>query len=252
MADLQGKVCLVIGGTSGIGRATAIAFARAGAEAVVIGGRRREEGDAVAAAVQDAGATALFVPTDVAAPGAVRAIVDRTAGDFGRIDAAFNNAGTEGRVAPLVETGEDDFDRFVAANLKSVWLGMRYQIPHMLGAGGGRIVNTASIGGVVGFADNATYCATKHAIVGLTRSAALEVSSKGVRVNAVAPGATATDLFYRQNGGREKAEKLAELLPAKRIAAPEEMAAAVVWLCSDAASYVHGHTLVVDGAFTVG
>ena len=253
MKELDQKICLVIGGTSGIGSATAIAFAEAGAEAVVLGGRRADEGAKVVSAVEAAGAKALFVETDVAEPGAVKAIIDRTVSDYGRIDAAFNNAGTEGKVAPMVDYDESDFDRLIAINLKGVWLGLRFQIEQMLKQdNGGAIVSTASIGGVVGFPNNSIYCATKHAIIGLTKSAALEVSSKNVRVNAVAPGATATELFYRQNGGRENGDAVAGQLPVGRLAAPEEMAAGVVWLCSGGASYVHGHTLVIDGGVTVG
>jgi len=252
MADkrLDGKVALVIGGSTGIGRATAIAFGQSGAT-VVIAGRSKERGKETEALIQQTGAEGLFIETNVTSDRSVRALIDQTVEQFGRIDAAFNNAGIEGKVAPLAETTEEDFDSIINTNLKGVYLGLKYQASQMLKNGGGMIVNTASIGGVVGFPNTAIYCASKHAVIGLTKAVALELADSNIRVNAIAPGAVQTGLLNRMSGSEEAAQGVAQAVPMKRIGKPEEIADAVVWLCSSEASYLTGHTLVVDGGFTV-
>ncbi len=252
MADkrLDGKVALVIGGSTGIGRATAIAFGQSGAT-VVIAGRSKERGKETEALIQQTGAEGLFIETNVTSDRSVRALIDQTVEQFGRIDAAFNNAGIEGKVAPLAETTEEDFDSIINTNLKGVYLGLKYQASQMLKNGGGMIVNTASIGGVVGFPNTAIYCASKHAVIGLTKTVALELADSNIRVNAIAPGAVQTGLLNRMSGSEEAAQGVAQAVPMKRIGKPEEIADAVVWLCSSEASYLTGHTLVVDGGFTV-
>lgn len=248
--QLAGKVALVIGGSTGIGRATAIAFGKAGAN-VAIAGRGKERGKETEALVKQTGAESLFIETDVTSDSSVRALIDQTVEKFGRIDAAFNNAGIEGKVAPIAETTEADFDSIINTNLKGVYLGLKYQVSQMLKNGGGTIVNTASIGGVVGFPNTAIYCASKHAVIGLTKTAALELAESSIRVNAIAPGAVQTGLLNRMSGGEAAAQGVAQAIPMKRIAKPEEIADAVVWLCSSEASYLTGHTLVIDGGFTV-
>jgi NAD(P)-dependent dehydrogenase (short-subunit alcohol dehydrogenase family) len=247
---LDGKVALVIGGSTGIGRATAVAFGQAGAT-VVLAGRGRDRGKETEALVQQTGVEALFIETDVTSDLSVRNLIDRTIDKFGRIDAAFNNAGIEGKVAPIADTTETDFDSIIDTNLKGVYLGLKYQVAQMLKNGGGTIVNTASIGGVIGFPNTAIYCASKHAVIGLTKTVALELADANIRVNAIAPGAVQTGLLNRMSGGEEAAQGVAQAIPMKRISKPEEIADAVVWLCSDEASYITGHTLVVDGGFTV-
>lgn len=247
---LDGKVALVIGGSTGIGRATAVAFGQAGAT-VVIAGRSKERGQETEALVQQTGVEALFIETDVTSDRSVRNLIERTIEKFGRIDAAFNNAGIEGKVAPIADTTEADFDSIIDTNLKGVYLGLKYQVAQMLKNGGGTIVNTASIGGVVGFPNTAIYCASKHAVIGLTKTVALELASSNIRVNAIAPGAVQTGLLNRMSGGDESAQGVAQAIPMKRISKPEEIADAVVWLCLDEASYITGHTLVIDGGFTV-
>lgn len=247
---LDGKVVLVIGGSTGIGRATAIAFGQAGAT-VVIAGRGKDRGKETEALVQQTGVAALFVETDVTSDQSVRALIDQTVKRFARIDAAFNNAGIEGKIAPLADTTEDDFDTIINTNLKGVYLGLKYQIPQMLKQGGGTIVNTASIGGVIGFPNTAIYCASKHGVIGLTKTVALELAKSNIRVNAIAPGAVQTGLLNRMSGSEEAAQGVAQAIPIGRVGTPEETAKAVVWLCSDEASYITGHTLVSDGGFTV-
>ncbi len=247
---LNGKVALVVGGSTGIGRATAIAFGQAGAK-VVVAGRGKERGKETEALVQQTGVEALFIETDVTSDRSVSALIEQTVEKFGHIDAAFNNAGIEGKVAPIAETTEADFDSIIDTNLKGVYLALKYQVSHMLKNGGGTIVNTASIGGVVGFPNTAIYCASKHAVIGLTKTVALELAESNIRVNAIAPGAVQTGLLNRMSGSEEATQGVAQSIPMKRIGKPEEIADAVVWLCSSEASYLTGHTLIIDGGFTV-
>lgn len=249
--DFSGKTAVVLGATAGIGRATALAFAAAGAR-VVISGLGTQEGRAVEADARRAGAEALFIEADVTRAAEVRAVIEGAAGKFGRIHAAVNNAGIEGRFGPVQAAGEEDFDRIIGVNLKGVWHGLKYEIPHMLAHGGGAIVNTASSAGVTGIANIALYTASKHGVVGLTKAVALELARSGIRVNAVAPGPVDTGLLHRMVAGQIDVEAIAASVPMGRISQPQEIAGAIVWLCSDAASYVTGHTLVIDGGLTVG
>jgi NAD(P)-dependent dehydrogenase (short-subunit alcohol dehydrogenase family) len=245
------KAALVFGGTAGIGRAVALAFASAGAN-VFISGLGASDGKEVEAEARSKGVDAVFLEADVTHASEVQTVVSRAAERFGRIHAAVNNAGIEGRFAPVQELHESDFDRIIAVNLKGIWLGLKYEIPHMLAHGGGAIVNTASSAGVTGIANVAVYTASKHGVVGLTKAAALELARSNIRVNAVAPGPVNTGLLKRMVGGHMDLSVIADAVPMRRISEPEETAQAILWLCSDAASYVTGHTLVVDGGLTVG
>ena len=173
-------------------------------------------------------------------------MVEKTVGKFGRIDIAFNNAGIEGKLAPLADINESDFDAVIAVNLKGVYLGMKYQISAMMKTGGGVIVNTASTGGIVGVPNFSTYCASKHGVIGLTKVAALELAQSNIRINAIAPGAVRTGMM-----DEELEETLLNTIPTKRISAPEEIANTVLWLCSKESSYITGQTIVIDGGMTV-
>lgn len=249
--SLAGRTALVIGGTTGIGRAAALAFADAGANVFVVG-LGSAEGKDVEAEVRRKGVEAMFVEADVTRESEVQAVVSRAAERFGRIHAAVNNAGIEGRYSPVHELQESEFDRIIGVNLKGIWLGLKYEIPHMLAHGGGAIVNTASSAGVTGIANVAVYTASKHGVVGLTKATALELAKSNIRVNAVAPGPVNTGLLRRMVGGHVDLSVIADAVPMGRISEPEETAQAILWLCSDAASYITGHTLVVDGGLTVG
>jgi NAD(P)-dependent dehydrogenase (short-subunit alcohol dehydrogenase family) len=259
--DLKGKVALVTGGSSGIGRATALAFAKRGAS-VAIAARGVERGETVAREIEAAGATALFVPTDVSKAAQVEALVARTMERFGRLDFAVNNAATlEEGFARTADLTEEQFDRSIGFNLKSVWLSMRAEIRQMLAQEpkGGAIVNTSSANGLGGVAMASCYAAAKAGILGLTKSAALEYTAMGIRVNALVAGAFQTPMLERAmelaTGGKPEgvaamSEQWKQAVPAHRIGRPEEAAEAVVWLCSDAASYVTGHSMIVDGGLT--
>ncbi len=244
--SFAGKTALIIGGTTGIGRATAMCFAEAGAN-VVVAGLGAADGAETERAVRAAGREALFIEADVTRESDVAGIVARAVEKFGRIEAAVNNAGIEGRFGPVHEATVEDFDRIIGVNLKGVWLGMKYEIPHMLANGGGAIVNTSSSAGVTGIPNVALYTASKHGVVGLTKAAALELAESKIRVNAVAPGPVDTGLLHRMIEGKIPVSAIAAQVPMKRVSAPEETARAILWLCSDAASFVTGHTLVVDG-----
>ncbi len=252
VGEFSGKAVVVLGATAGIGRATVLAFAAAGAR-VVLSGLGAEEGREVESEARRRGeGEALFIEADVTRAEQVRSVIDRAAALFGRIHAAVNNAGTEGRFGPVQAAEEEDFDRIIGVNLRGVWHGLKYEIPHMLAHGGGAIVNTASTAGVTGIANVALYTASKHGVVGLTKATALELAKSGVRVNAVAPGPVDTGLLHRMVAGHIDVETFAASVPMGRISKPEEIAGAIVWLCSQAASYVTGHTLVIDGGLTVG
>jgi NAD(P)-dependent dehydrogenase (short-subunit alcohol dehydrogenase family) len=240
-----------MGGTTGIGRATAVAFGRAGAHVCIVG-LGNAEGREVEAEVRAQGAEAMFLEADVTRESEVRSAMALTVERFGRIHAAVNNAGIEGRYGPVHELAEAEFDRIIGVNLKGVWLGLKYEIPHMLAHGGGAIVNTASSAGVTGIANVAVYTASKHGVVGLTKATALELAQSNIRVNAVAPGPVNTGLLQRMVAGHMDLSVIANAVPMRRISEPEETAQAILWLCSDAASYITGHTLVVDGGLTVG
>jgi NAD(P)-dependent dehydrogenase (short-subunit alcohol dehydrogenase family) len=250
MKEFNGKVALLTGGGSGIGRATALAFAREGAQ-VVIGNRNIQRGEETVRMVRDAGGTASFKRTDVLVAAEIEALVDHAVATHGRLDVAFNNAGIEGDVRPLVEQTEANYAAVMDINVKGVWLSMKYEIPRMLKQGGGAIVNCSSVAGVIGFPGMAIYIASKHAVIGLTKTAALEYSGQGIRINAVNPAVIDTEMVDRLAAGiGTKKEDLALMHPIGRIGRVEEAAEAVLWLCSDRASFVTGHSLMVDGGLT--
>ncbi len=249
MTSFSGKVAIVTGGSSGIGRATAIAFAREGAK-VVVASRRIEEGEKTVQLVREAGSDGLFVQTDVGKDADVKRMVDKTIETYGRLDYAFNNAGIEQILTPLLEQTEETFDQIININLKGVWLSMKYEIPHMLKNGGGAIVNTSSIGGLIGFPGLAIYIASKHGVFGLTKSVALEYAKSGIRINAVSPGTVETEMFERSFIDPQVKEQVIAMHPIGRAAKPEEIANPVLWLCSDAASFMIGQSLTLDGGFT--
>jgi NAD(P)-dependent dehydrogenase (short-subunit alcohol dehydrogenase family) len=249
--DFAGKAALVIGGTSGIGWATARAFARAGARVAACGLVPSPAPEFERQLRDDGAPDALFLPLDVRSTPDVERATAAVADRFGGFQAAVNNAGVEGPFGPLEALEPDDFDRLVSVNLRGVWCGMKYQIRHMAGRGGA-IVNTASTAGVKAIANITAYSATKHGIIGLTKGAALEQAGSGIRVNAVAPGPVATGLLSRMVAGHVALDDIAKAVPMGRIAAPEEIADAILWLASDAAAYVTGETLVIDGGLTQG
>jgi NAD(P)-dependent dehydrogenase (short-subunit alcohol dehydrogenase family) len=249
MSDFTGKVVLVTGGTSGIGKVTAQAFARAGAK-VVLSGRREKEGLAVAEEITKAGGTARFVRADVAVEADVKSLVAETVRAFGRLDVAFNNAGVEHQ-GSFTDFTVDAYRTIFDANVLGVFLSLKYEIPELLKAGGGAVINTSSIAGHIGMAGVGVYIAAKHAVEGITKTAALEYAKQGIRVNAVAPAAIVTDMIDRFVGGEhtEQGKYLAGLHPVGRMGRPEEVAAAVLYLASDAAKFTTGISLPVDGGF---
>ncbi len=251
-AELHSKVGIVTGGTSGIGRDTAVLFAKAGAK-VVVAGRRESEGKETMDLVRAAGGEGLFVKTDVSRAAEVEALVRKTVEKFGRLDVAFNNAGIEGSWSPIAEQSEEDWDRTIDINLKGVWLCLKYEIQQMLKQGiGGAIVNMASVAGLIGSPGAATYCASKHGVIGLTKSAALETARSGVRVNVVCPAVIETPMGERLFGAPEMKKFALSLHPIGRLGTPMEIAEAVVWMCSDRASFMTGQSLVLDGGFLAG
>jgi NAD(P)-dependent dehydrogenase (short-subunit alcohol dehydrogenase family) len=251
MADtLIGKVALVTGAASGIGRASACAFAREGAR-VVVADVDEAGGAETVALIRHSGGEARLVTTDVSRATEVERMVQQIIDTYGRLDCAHNNAGiSQGYGLRTAELGEADWDAVLAANLKGVWLCMKHEIPRMLEQGHGAIVNTSSVLGLVGTEGGAAYVASKHGIVGLTRTAALEYARSGIRVNAVCPGAILTPLLQRGFPSPAAMDHLIAMEPVGRIGEPEEVAGAVVWLCSDAASFVTGHAMTVDGGLT--
>jgi len=249
MEHWQERVALVTGASSGIGRATALAFAAAGAR-IVASDVRAEGGHELVRAIRDRNGEATFVEADVSRASDVAQLVAHAERAYGRLDCAFNNAGIEGTLASTVECTEENWDHTIATNLKGVWLCMKAELAVMLPRGRGAIVNCSSVAGLVGFPGLPAYVASKHGIVGLTRTAALECAKRGVRVNAVCPGAVSTAMIERIfAAGAEVRSQVTASEPVGRMGRPDEIAAAVVWLCSDAASFVTGHALAVDGGW---
>ncbi len=252
MGAVEGKVALVTGGASGLGRASAMALAREGAKVAVADVDETGGAETVARIFEEARGEGIFVATDVTSPGSVDALVAETVQTWGRLDCALNNAGTTGPGAPVADYSLDDWNRTLALNLTSVFLCLKAEIRQMVARGGGSIVNMASGAGLVGFAGLPAYVASKHGVVGLTKAAALEYAKAGVRVNAICPGSTRTPMLEGFMGGDPRIEKMMTAAsPIGRLGRPDEIAEAVVWLCSDAASFVVGHALAVDGGAVV-
>ncbi len=247
---LQGKVILVTGGGSGIGRATSLLLAAQGAR-IMIADYVPEGAEKTVAMIKEAGGVASCVAADVSASKQVELMVNKTVETYGRIDGAFNNAGIEGRMGTDTATAsEENFDRTIAINLKGVFLCMKYEIPQMLKQGGGAIVNTASIAGLVGFEGNSAYNASKHGVIGLTKTAALEYAQKNIRVNCVCPGVIQTPMVARiMDSGQMDERDLMAGEPVGRLGQPTEIGEGVVWLLSEASSFVTGHSLIIDGGW---
>jgi NAD(P)-dependent dehydrogenase (short-subunit alcohol dehydrogenase family) len=249
---MDGKVVLITGASAGIGRATALQFAEAGAQ-VVVADIAVEGGEETVRLLEEAGGAGHFMKVDVTQSAEVEELVNQTVERYGRLDYAVNNAGIEGAVALTPDYSEEMWNRVLAINLTGVWLGMKYQIPQMLRQGGGAIVNTASILGLVAAPTFCAYNASKHGVVGLTKTTALEYAEKGIRVNAVCPGFIETPMVMergvRAGEDEEVYRSIEQLHPMKRLGQAEEIAEAIVWLCSDAASFVTGVALNVDGGY---
>jgi NAD(P)-dependent dehydrogenase (short-subunit alcohol dehydrogenase family) len=241
------KAAIITGGSSGIGRAAAVALAKQGVK-IAIAARRAKEGEETVRLVKEAGSEGIFVKTDVANENDVRSLVEKTVKQYNILDYAFNNAGIEEMTTPLVDQTSEVFDQIMNVNVKGVWLSMKYEIPEMIRTGGGAIVNMSAGSGVIGYPQIPIYVASKHAVLGLTKSAALEYAKSGIRINAIAPGGVGTDITKQvTEDNKQFVETVKSMHPIGRIGDPQEIANAVVWLFSDKASFVLGHTLLVDG-----
>lgn len=247
--SLKGKVALVTGGTTGIGQESAIALAGVGAK-VIVAGRGIERGEETVNLIQKEGGEATFIKADISQAAEVEAMVKEAVETYGSLDCAFNNAGTEGKLAPITELSEEDLNKVIDINLKGTWLCLKYEITQMLKQGNGAIVNTSSGYGEAGGANLSLYSASKHGIIGLTKSLALEYATKSIRINAIAPGPIDTGMPDRGTSSKEALENyISTFVPMNRMGTSREVAEAVVWLCSDAASFVTGATLAVDGGY---
>ncbi len=247
---MKDKIILVTGGSSGIGKACALAFSRAGAIVTIVADINQEGLDQTVSEMQGDGHS---IRLDVSKPAQVKNLIDEVVRKYGRIDCAINNAGVEGSLATTTDCTEENWDKVLGVNLKGIWLCMKYEIPQMLKQGGGAIVNMSSVLGLVGLPGYPAYVASKHGVVGLTKTAALEYAQTGIRINAICPGAVRTPLMNRMisdNPGVISEELLVSLEPIGRVANPEEVADAAVWLCSPSSSYVTGIALPLDGGFT--
>jgi NAD(P)-dependent dehydrogenase (short-subunit alcohol dehydrogenase family) len=243
----KNKVAIVTGGSSGIGKATALAFAKKGAKVVVVDWIENSE---TVNLIKEMGEEAIFIKCDVSKSTDVKAMVEKTIATFGRLDYAYNNAGIEGTSASTPDCTEENWDKTISINLKGIWLCMKYEIPEILKQGKGVIINCSSVAGLVGFPGLPAYVASKHGVIGLTKTAALECSKLGIRVNAVCPGVIQTPMIDRLTGNsKEAVEQFTGLEPIGRFGLPEEIANAIVWMCSDEASFVTGHAMAVDGGF---
>ena len=243
----KNKVALITGGSFGIGRATAIAFAKKGAKIVIADWKENQE---TMDLIENSGGEAIFVKCDVSKSEDVKAMVEETINTFGQLDYAFNNAGIEGASAPTQDCTEENWDKTIGINLKGIWLCMKYEIPEMLKNRKGVIINCSSVAGLIGFQGLPAYVASKHGVIGLTKTAALENAPLGIRINAVCPGVIQTAMIDRLTGKTKEAIKqFTELEPVGRFGQPDEIANAVIWLCSDEASFVTGVAMPVDGGF---
>lgn len=243
----KNKVVIITGGASGIGKATAIAFAQKGAKVVIVDITEHSE---TLNLLHNMGEEAVFIQCDVSDSVQVKAMIEKTIATYGAIDFAFNNAGIEGESAKTQECSEENWDKTIAVNLKGIWLCMKYEIPEMLKHGKGVIINCASVAGLVGFGGLPAYVASKHGVIGLTKTAALEFAKKGIRVNSICPGIIETPMMDRLSGNDlEVIARFSAMEPMGRYGKPEEIANAVLWMCSDDASFLTGHAMAVDGGF---
>lgn len=253
MNPFEGKVAIVTGGTSGLGRAIAIEFAKKGAN-VAICGRREKEGRETVELINQQGSDGFFQVVDISNADNVANFIESTVKKFGRLDYAINNAGIAGKNNITTKYDEAEFQKVMDTNVKGIWLCMKYEIPEILKSNNGAIVNISSVSGLIGFPFNAPYSASKHAVIGLTKSASLEFSHKGMRINAVCPGGIETEMLtdiFESTGKADLAKtNMTNLHSMRRLARPEEVAKSAVWLCSDEASFITGVALPVDGGWT--
>lgn len=253
MSEFKEKTVIVTGGNAGIGKATCIEFARAGAN-IVVSARRQEEGEKTVAELKELGAKAIFARCDIAKFDDVQQLIATTIKEFGGFHYAVNNAGYGGISKKIADYPEDVWDQVININLKGTWYCMKEQIPHLVEAGGGAIVNVSSIGGLVGFPLIGPYTAAKHGIVGLGKTAALEYAKKGIRINTVCPAGTDTEMLqglFKASGDEAKARKgLESSIPMQRLSPPKEVANLILWLCSKKSAYITGQAIPIDGGWT--